>query len=245
MAIIPPDASRHTPTLFLNTLPWKCSYFHLSNCGRFFFFFSSSFSTRCLHPSRMCGHPNTFFFLPSFFFFFFFLKHPSCIFAHHLLPADLVVVVQWSGLSICSQPSTYIDLCHCVYALDQLLFTIHEIPAKKSKQKNKKKVTMKHLHNVVECPLTQMRNQGSCFQINTYCFKKKLNGKQCFLLYPLAVLSILFGLVLFFLFFLFWLQVLLVSFTPTYVFSYFWLNKFYIICFELCHLLFIFDGYWK
>ncbi len=59
----------------------------------------------------------------------------------------------------------------------------------------------KHLHNVVECPLTQMRNQGSCFQINTYCFKKKLNGKQCFLLYPLAVLSILFGLVLFFLFF--------------------------------------------
>lgn len=59
----------------------------------------------------------------------------------------------------------------------------------------------KHLHNVVECPLTQMRNQGSCFQINTYCFKKKLNGKQCFLLYPLAVLLILFELVLFFYYF--------------------------------------------
>lgn len=46
---------------------------------------------------------------------------------------------------------------------------------------------------------------------------------------PLAVLSILFGLVfiifgfLYFYFFL-WLQVLLVSFTPTYVFSYFWLK---------------------
>ena len=84
------------------------------------------------------------------------------------------------------------------------------------------------MHNVVECPLTQMRNQGSCFQIHTYCFKKKLNGKQCFLLYPLAVLSILFwtSFVLFdFIFiFLFWLQVLLVSFTPTYVFSYFWLK---------------------
>lgn len=61
----------------------------------------------------------------------------------------------------------------------------------------------KHLHNVVECPLIQIRNQGSCFQINTYCFKKKLNGKQCFLLNLLAVLSILFGLVLFFNLFLF------------------------------------------
>lgn len=96
---------------------------------------------------------------------------------------------------------------------------------------------------------------------------------------PLAVLSILFGLVfiifrfLYFYFFL-WLQVLLVSFTPTYVFSYFWLkinsvlsvssrvtsyslqwileNKFYICspcraCFfppNACVFLFLFLGWW-
>lgn len=123
--------------------------------------------------------------------------HTICFIIHFVyllisLPI-LVVVVKWSGLSICSQLSTYIDLCHCVYALDQLLFTIHKIPAKKKEKKKDE-----HLHNVVECPLTQMRIQGSCFQINTYCLKLKLNGKQCFLLYPLAVLLILFGLVLFF-----------------------------------------------
>lgn len=77
----------------------------------------------------------------------------------------------------------------------------------------------KHLHNVVECPLTQMRNQGSCFQINAYCFKEKLNGKQCsFCCTPLPssqFSGLVFGLIF---------QVLLVSFTPTYVFSYFWLK---------------------
>lgn len=31
----------------------------------------------------------------------------------------------------------------------------------------------KHLHNDVECPLTQMRNQGSSFQINTLLFAKE------------------------------------------------------------------------
>lgn len=98
-----------------------------------------------------------------------------------------------------------------------------------SKKRRKKKKRQKHLHNVVECPLTQMRNQGSCFQINTYCFKMKLNGKQCFPLYPLSRplnslwTSFYYFSFLLFLFFL-WLQVLLVSFTPTYVFSYFWLK---------------------
>lgn len=166
------NTQKHSDTFrngFLNILSGICSY-HPSNCGRFFFLLSNASTFNLLHR-----------FVP----FLFPPSHPSCIFAHlllllFLLPADLVVVVQWSGLSICSQLSTYIDLCHCVNALDQLLFTIHEIPAKKT---NKKMMT-KHLHNVVECPLIQMRNQGSCFQINTYCFKKKLNGKQCFLLYP-------------------------------------------------------------
>lgn len=96
----------------------------------------------------------------------------------------------------------------------------------------------KHLHNVVECPLTQMRNQGSCFQINTYCFKKKLNGKQCFLLYPLAVLSILFGLVLFFYFFCLTTGSACFLYTYLCIFLLLVENKFYIICFKLCHLLF-------
>lgn len=170
--------STHGQNGFLNILPGKCSYFAFQT-GCCFAFWTPIVN---LLDCFVTWAP---FLMPP-------LSHPSCIFAHLLFPADLVVVVQWSGLSICSQLSTYIDLCHCVYALDQLLFTIHEIPAKKR--------MTKHLHNVVECPLTQMRNQGSCFQINTYCFKKKLNGKQCFLLYPLAVLSILFGLVLFYFF---------------------------------------------
>lgn len=76
-------------------------------------------------------YPDFFFFPPT--------PHPSCIFTHLLLPASLVVVVQWSGLSICSQLSTYIDLCHCVYALDQLLFTIHDYQQKKKKKRRKKK----------------------------------------------------------------------------------------------------------
>lgn len=114
------------------------------------------------------------------------------------------------------------------------MFTIHEIPAKKRKKKKK----TKHLHNVVECPLTQMRNQGSCFQINTYCFKKKLNGKQCFLLYPLAVLSILFGLVLFFYFFRLTTGSACFLYTYLCIFLLLVENKFYIICFKLCHLLF-------
>lgn len=94
----------------------------------------------------------------------------------------------------------------------------------------------KHLHNVVECSLIQMRNQGSCFQINTYCFKKKLNGKQCFLLYPLAVLLVLFELVLFFNF----LTTGSACFLYTFLCIFLLLveNKFYIICFKLCHLLF-------
>lgn len=96
----------------------------------------------------------------------------------------------------------------------------------------------KHLHNVVECPLTQMRNQGSCFQINTYCFKKKLNGKQCFLLYPLAVLSILFGLVLFFNFFRLTTGSACFLYTYLCIFLLLVENKFYIICFKLCHFLF-------
>lgn len=105
-----------------------------------FFFFFLGFWTLHLQPSR------PFCYLSTFLCFFSSLSHhPSCIFAHLPLPADLVVVVQWSGLSICSQLSTYIDLCHCVYALDQLLFTIHEIPAKKKKKKKQKKKNDKPL----------------------------------------------------------------------------------------------------
>lgn len=70
---------------------------------------------------------------------------------------------------ICSQLSTYIDLCHCVYALDQLLFTIHKIPAKKQTNIKKKDETLAQSYRM--SIKTQMRNQGSCFQINTYCFK--------------------------------------------------------------------------
>ena len=106
------------------------------------------------------------------------------------------------------------------------------------KKKEKKEIMTKHLHNVVECPLIQMRNQGSCFQINTYCFKKKLNGKQCFLLYPLAVLSILFGLVLFFYFFRLTTGSACFLYTYLCIFLLLVENKFYIICFKLCHLLF-------
>lgn len=87
----------------------------------------------------------------------------------------------------------------------------------------------KHLHNVVECPLIQMKNQGSCFQINTSRLKKKRNWMVnnafcCTLSRPLDSLRT--SSVFFFCFFsAVWLQqVLLVSFTPTYVFSYFWLK---------------------
>lgn len=106
------------------------------------------------------------------------------------------------------------------------------------KYQQKRRIMTNHLHNVVECPLTQMRNQGSCFQINTYCFQKKLNGKQCFLLYPLAVLSILFGLVPFFIFFCLTTGSACFLYTYLCIFLLLVENKFYIICFELCHLLF-------
>lgn len=112
------------------------------------------------------------------------------------------------------------------------------------KKKEKKKRRQKHLHNVVECPLTQMRNQGSCFQINTYCFKMKLNGKQCFPLYPLSrPLNSLWSSFYYF-WFLIFLFFSLTTGSARFLYTYLCIflllveNKFCIICFKPCHLLF-------
>lgn len=67
---------------------------------------------------------------------------------------------------------------------------------------------------------------------------------NAFLLYPLAVLSILFGLVLFFIF-------LLTTGSARFLYTYLCIflllveNKFYIICFKRCHLLFFAVDIWK
>lgn len=120
LAIIPRNIQTHSDSF--KSLSGKCSYFIFQTVVVYFL------------NSPIINLPDCFVTWTSFYTSLPFY-HPSCIFAHLLLPANLVVVVQWSGSSICSQLSTYIDLCHCVYALDQLLFTIHEIPAKKKKKK--------------------------------------------------------------------------------------------------------------
>lgn len=120
LAIIPRNIQTHSDSF--KSLSGKCSYFIFQTVVVYFL------------NSPITNPPDCFVTWTSFYTSLPFY-HPSCIFAHLLLPANLVVVVQWSGSSICSQLSTYIDLCHCVYALDQLLFTIHEIPAKKRKKK--------------------------------------------------------------------------------------------------------------
>ena len=83
------------------------------------------------------------------------------------------------------------------------------------------------MHNVVECPWTQIRYQGSCFQINTLIKKKSWVVNNALSVVPLCCLLDSF-------------QTLLFSLTRgsawfLYTYMYFPTsggNKFYIICFK-------------